>query len=256
MVKPMVTPKPKKASVQHGATFDKGGTGRTIKPQAAGPQAATDTFVGFEVVVPSVIRGSIFVMPPGTGDMISFIRFRSGTKAMPVAQAAQRQFQIVLDVPAGAGAMAIRMPIRTTSAVYHRTAPGRQRGSLVRRRPQQIPARCRSRATGPCSTASGLSRQKPGDIRVGEARRPRAIAIAIDSLLVVDLQFARDRAVGPIRIEHTRMPPQGVGRGRGRINSGHALRDHRPVAAFAAVGRFGLGALMTANGHVHLPRNH
>jgi hypothetical protein len=60
MVKLMVTPKPKKASVQHGATFDKG----------------------------------------GTGDMISFIRFRSGTQSLPVAQAAERQFQLVLGAPA------------------------------------------------------------------------------------------------------------------------------------------------------------
>jgi hypothetical protein len=52
------------------------------------------------VVVPSVIPGSIFIMLPGTGDMISFIRFRSGTQSLPVAQAAERQFQLVLGAPA------------------------------------------------------------------------------------------------------------------------------------------------------------
>jgi hypothetical protein len=64
---------------------------------------ATDTFVGFEVVVPAVMPGSILVMPPGTGDMIFFIRFRSGTRSLPVVQATERKFQIVLDVPAAAG---------------------------------------------------------------------------------------------------------------------------------------------------------
>ena len=39
-------------------------------------------------------------MPPDTGNMISFIRFRSGTKSMPVPQQSERKFQIVLDVPA------------------------------------------------------------------------------------------------------------------------------------------------------------
>jgi hypothetical protein len=39
-------------------------------------------------------------MPPDTGNMILFIRFRSGTKSMPVPQQSERKFQIVLDVPA------------------------------------------------------------------------------------------------------------------------------------------------------------
>jgi len=39
-------------------------------------------------------------MPPDTGNMISFIRFRSGTKSMPAPQQSERKFQIVLDVPA------------------------------------------------------------------------------------------------------------------------------------------------------------
>ena len=38
-------------------------------------------------------------MLPDTGNMISFIRFRSGTKSMPVPQQSERKFQIVLDVP-------------------------------------------------------------------------------------------------------------------------------------------------------------
>jgi hypothetical protein len=40
----------------------------------------------------------------GTGDMISFIRFRSGTKSMPVVQAADRTLKI--DAPSSVLAMA------------------------------------------------------------------------------------------------------------------------------------------------------
>ena len=65
-------------------------------------QIATGAFVSFEVVVPMVEPGSIIVMPPDTGNMISFIRFRSGTKSQPIVQEADRHFQIVLDVPAAA----------------------------------------------------------------------------------------------------------------------------------------------------------
>jgi hypothetical protein len=62
-------------------------------------QATTGSFVPFEVVVPNVLPGAIYVMPPGAGFMIAFIRFRSGTKGLPVVQAAARPFQIVLNVP-------------------------------------------------------------------------------------------------------------------------------------------------------------
>ena len=65
-------------------------------------QIVTGAFVPYEVVVPTVEPGSIVVMPPDTGAMISFIRFRSGTKSQPIVQSADRKFQIVLDVPAAA----------------------------------------------------------------------------------------------------------------------------------------------------------
>ena len=60
----------------------------------------TGAFVPYEVVVPTVEPGSIVVMPPDTGNMISFIRFRLGTKSQPIVQTSMRKFQIVLDVPA------------------------------------------------------------------------------------------------------------------------------------------------------------
>ena len=59
----------------------------------------TGAFVPYEVV-PTVEPGSIVVMPPDTGNMISFIRFRLGTKSQPIVQTSMRKFQIVLDVPA------------------------------------------------------------------------------------------------------------------------------------------------------------
>ena len=63
-------------------------------------QIVTGAFVPYEVVVPTVEPGSIVVMPPDTGNMISFIRFRLGTKSQPIVQTSDRKFQIVLDVPA------------------------------------------------------------------------------------------------------------------------------------------------------------
>ena len=63
-------------------------------------QIVTGAFVPYEVVVPTVEPGSIVVMPPDTGNMISFIRFRLGTKSQPIVQTSMRNFQIVLDVPA------------------------------------------------------------------------------------------------------------------------------------------------------------
>ena len=39
-------------------------------------QIVTGAFVPYEAVVPTVEPGSIVVMPPDTGNMISFIRFR------------------------------------------------------------------------------------------------------------------------------------------------------------------------------------
>ena len=64
------------------------------------------SFTPFEVMISAVMPNAIFVMPVDTGDMISFIRFRSGTASRPVAQSTDRRFQVVLDVPAPAARVA------------------------------------------------------------------------------------------------------------------------------------------------------
>ena len=59
-------------------------------------QVTTDKFVSYETIVPVVEPGSIVAIPSDMGDNISAIKFRSGTKSLPVPQAADRVFQIVL----------------------------------------------------------------------------------------------------------------------------------------------------------------
>ncbi len=50
----------------------------------------------------------------GTGDMVSFIGFRSGTRSLPVVQATERKFQIVLDVPAAVGLRRCPRPLESS----------------------------------------------------------------------------------------------------------------------------------------------
>lgn len=62
-------------------------------------QATLSAYVPFEVIVPTVLPGATYIMPVDTGDNVSYIRFRSGTRAKPVVQAADRKFIIALLVP-------------------------------------------------------------------------------------------------------------------------------------------------------------
>ena len=61
-------------------------------------QIVTGSYQPFEIVVPSVTPHTAYVLPPDTGSAISWIRLRSGTRQTPVAQAADRTFQILFDV--------------------------------------------------------------------------------------------------------------------------------------------------------------
>ena len=59
-------------------------------------QTIVGGFQQFEVAVPAVEPGTVYIMPPNTGEMIGFVRFRSGTKDRPMVQTADRKFQLVL----------------------------------------------------------------------------------------------------------------------------------------------------------------
>lgn len=52
----------------------------------------------FEVTVPTVTPGSIVGFPPNTGYQIAWFKLRSGVHAVPVPQAADRVFKIVVQV--------------------------------------------------------------------------------------------------------------------------------------------------------------
>jgi hypothetical protein len=52
-------------------------------------------WVSYETGIASVIPGSILLLPPGAGDHIGWLKLRSGTRSRPVAQEADRVFQIV-----------------------------------------------------------------------------------------------------------------------------------------------------------------
>jgi hypothetical protein len=56
-------------------------------------------FLPFEAVVDPLPDGAVLVMPPQSGLKIFWIRFRSGTKAVPVVQSNERMFQIITWVP-------------------------------------------------------------------------------------------------------------------------------------------------------------
>ena len=75
-----------------------------------GSMVTTGILMPYEVMVLTVEPGSVLVMPPDTGDNISFIQFRLGTKSLPVVQQAERKFQIVLDVPGDDGGWVDRSP--------------------------------------------------------------------------------------------------------------------------------------------------
>jgi hypothetical protein len=52
-------------------------------------------FIPYEAAVPHLPTGAMVTMPPDIGGLISYIRFRSGTRMVPVPQTAV--FQIALD---------------------------------------------------------------------------------------------------------------------------------------------------------------
>src|SRR4249920_467442 len=63
--------------------------------------AVDRTFNSYEAVVPAVPPNAAINMPAGTGTGIAFLKIRSGSRAAPVAQSADRTFVLVLDpVPA------------------------------------------------------------------------------------------------------------------------------------------------------------
>jgi hypothetical protein len=52
-------------------------------------------WTSYEAGLASVIPNSIVLLPPGAGDHIGWLKLRSGTRPRPVAQEADRMFQIV-----------------------------------------------------------------------------------------------------------------------------------------------------------------
>lgn len=57
----------------------------------------------YEIIIPSVTAGSVVAFPPGTGVTVNWIKIRSGTQAVPIKQAADRVFQIVVEDATAAG---------------------------------------------------------------------------------------------------------------------------------------------------------
>jgi hypothetical protein len=71
-----------------------------VEPYAS---AEKPSFVPYEVAVSTVVPNSTYALPPSTGDLIPFVRFRSGTAIRPVIQAEDRVFGVVLDISGQAG---------------------------------------------------------------------------------------------------------------------------------------------------------
>jgi hypothetical protein len=57
-----------------------------------------ETYATNEVIIPAVTPNSAVVMPAGSGDSFNWVKLRSGGHATPVVQAADRVFQIIVNV--------------------------------------------------------------------------------------------------------------------------------------------------------------
>ena len=57
-----------------------------------------ETYATNEVIIPTVTPNSAVVMPTGSGDSFNWVKIRSGNHAAPVVQAADRVFQIIVNV--------------------------------------------------------------------------------------------------------------------------------------------------------------
>jgi hypothetical protein len=56
-----------------------------------------DMLQTYEISVPNPKAGSALMLPSGMGLDVSWFRIRSGTKAAPIVQAADRTFQLILE---------------------------------------------------------------------------------------------------------------------------------------------------------------
>jgi hypothetical protein len=53
--------------------------------------------VSYEVGIKTVIPNSLLLLPVDAGANINWLRFRSGTRSVPVEQSADRVFKLVLE---------------------------------------------------------------------------------------------------------------------------------------------------------------
>jgi hypothetical protein len=58
-----------------------------------------DSFVGYPVVLTRVVAGIGLVMPANFSRGIVWVKFRSGTQAVPVVQQMEREFAVAIEVP-------------------------------------------------------------------------------------------------------------------------------------------------------------
>jgi hypothetical protein len=61
------------------------------------------TLDGHELTLPVVVPGAAVLVSHDVGRAIAFIKFRSGTRAAPVAQQDLREFAVAIDVPDAVG---------------------------------------------------------------------------------------------------------------------------------------------------------
>jgi hypothetical protein len=59
------------------------------------------TMDGYEVTLPVVVPGSGVIVPLDVGKAIAWIKFRSGSRAAPVPQEAERQFAVAINTYQG-----------------------------------------------------------------------------------------------------------------------------------------------------------
>jgi len=76
-------------------TFQISPDGNTYLDRHHAQQSVTGEWVSYPATILQTVPNSILLLPPDAGLNIGWLKIRSGTKAQPVKQSADRQFTIV-----------------------------------------------------------------------------------------------------------------------------------------------------------------
>ena len=62
-------------------------------------QVVAGSYSGYEVTLNAVVPGIGLILPTDFGKGANFVKFRSGTRSLPIIQSADREFAVAIEVP-------------------------------------------------------------------------------------------------------------------------------------------------------------